>query len=69
MEFFLFMFITNEIREYIFNNLKNTKKLSKYFSYKIELTEINLLSVIDNLTSEDYFYWHNTSKNNNLLLR
>lgn len=62
MEFFLFMFITNEIREYIFNNLKNTKKLSKYFSYKIELTEINLLSVIDNLTSEDYFYWHNTSK-------
>ncbi len=57
------MFITSEIREFINNNLKNTKNLSKYYSYKFNLDKLNLLTLLDNFTKDDYFYWHNTSKN------
>jgi menaquinone-specific isochorismate synthase len=57
------MLITKEIKEFIFNNLKNTKNLSKYHSYKFELKDVNILTLLDNFTQEDYFYWHNSTKN------
>jgi len=67
MEFFLFMIITDEIREFINYNLKNTKKISKYFSYKFTLGKFNILELLDNLSEDDYFYWHNSSKNEHFL--
>ncbi len=53
------MLITNEVREFIFNNLKNTKKIAKFYSYKFNINNFNFLSLMDNLVSENYFYWHN----------
>lgn len=57
------MLITNEVREFINNNLKNTKKITKYYSYKFNVKSFNLFSILDNVISENYFYWHNPSIN------